>query len=499
MSGANFNARQDTSRHHSRLLRTVAKELTDNIAPLIESSHAVEKLRFAAWTLEQLAADLVVAPDLLPELRDAYRGGIADAVGELGADGAGYVRELDGIEIEDGLAAQRETAALRDVSSRLLQALADAGAPTEGSPAEALGRTDLQWVTRFDAGKAAMGDLGADGAPAAAAAPGGAPDAKALTDYLRARLPNSPGLEVTNVAVVPGGRSKRTVAITVAGTDELPADLIMRQDMALKYAGPTVVDEVKPLARLAELGVTAPRPLVVELEDSAFGKPFFICERFPGSPPGEYFGLWTKCPGAMRDLAQALGRLHSIAPADLGFDAAEADASALLTARIGTYWKSWRDNSTRGSPLIDYAFAWSREKSLAPYSAPATVIHGDIGAYNLLVHDDRLTAILDWEFIHIGDPAEDLGLVRPIVKECMDWEEFLAIYRAAGGAEVPEERVDLGELLNWLKGCHLVATSGRNFVEGGTSDFIKGANSFTGLRRIELKIAGVLGNAALAG
>lgn len=477
------HSRTDTSRHHARLLRAISRELMGGIAPLIESSHALEKLRFAAWTLDQLAADLVVAPELLPELREAYREGIADA-----ADGS---EELSAIPVEEGLAAQREAAGLRDLASRLIQRLADEGVPTSGA-ASALGRVDTQWVTKFDARRDAMADGAAEGGPAAAAAADEVLTAGNLTAYLRERLPGSPELEVTKIAIVPGGRSKRTVAITVSGTSELPAELIMRQDMALKYAGPTVVDEVKPLARLAALGVTAPRPLVVELEETAFGRPFFISERFEGAPPGEYFGLWTKCPGAMRDLARALGRLHSIPPAELGFEQAGADAGRLLTERVDTYWNSWRRNSTRGSPLVDYAFAWSREKSLAPYEAPATVIHGDIGAYNMLVHDDRLTAILDWEFIHIGDPAEDLGLVRPIVKECMDWSEFLAIYREAGGSEVPEERIDLGELLNWLKGCHLVATSGRNFVEGGTSDFIKGTNSFTGLRRIELKIAKVM-------
>ena len=117
-------------------------------------------------------------------------------------------------------------------------------------------------------------------------------------------------------------------------------------------------------------GAEVQRARIEKIRADEFGKPFFICERFEGAPPGEYFGLWTKCPGAMRDLAQALGRLHAIAPADLGLDADGADASALLTARIDTYWKSWRDNSTRGSPLIDYAFAWSREQSLKPYSAP---------------------------------------------------------------------------------------------------------------------------------
>jgi hypothetical protein len=40
--------------------------------------------------------------------------------------------------------------------------------------------------------------------------------------------------------------------------------------------------------------------------------------------------------------------------------------------------------------------------------------------------------------------------------------------------------------------ARLVATSARNFAEGGTRDYIKATNSFTGLRRIEMKILRLL-------
>jgi aminoglycoside phosphotransferase (APT) family kinase protein len=122
----------------------------------------------------------------------------------------------------------------------------------------------------------------------------------------------------------------------------------------------------------------------------------------------------------------------------------------------------------------------------------STVVHGDSGPYNFLVDSDRLTAVLDWEFAHVGDPAEDLGIARVYAEDVMDWREFLDIYASAGGPEVPEHRVRLAMVLQFLKGTTLVAASGRNFEEGWTREFIKGANAFTGLRLIELKIAALL-------
>lgn len=486
----------DTNKHHARLLRTISEELTGGVSPLLESNHAIEKLRFGAWVLDYLAADLEIAAILLPEMRARYRSDLAAVLngpgGKALGDAAGdYAKELAAIPEQEGLAAQREVAALRDVSSRLIRSLADVGNDDTDAASAILGKLDFDWLDRFEALKnAPKATVSEEGeAPSAGEKP---VTPEAMTAYLRRRLPNSPNIVATKVAIVPGGRSKRTIAITVEGTDELPTDLIMRQDMTLKYAGPTVVDEVKPLARLAELGVTAPKPLLFEPNETEFGRAFFLCERFKGQPPGEYFGMWIKCPNAMRDLARALGKLHSIPPQELGFDPTGSDPGALFSERLEFYWKSWRANSTRGSGLIDYAFAWAREKARAPYEGAPPLVHGDIGAHNLLVDNDKLTAILDWEFVHCGDPAEDLGVARPNVSECMDWDEFIQIYRDAGGPHVPEERIAMGELLNWLKGCHLVATSGRNYVEGGTADYMKGANSFAGLRGIELKIANVL-------
>jgi aminoglycoside phosphotransferase (APT) family kinase protein len=119
-------------------------------------------------------------------------------------------------------------------------------------------------------------------------------------------------------------------------------------------------------------------------------------------------------------------------------------------------------------------------------------VHGDAGPYNMLVENDRLTALLDWEFAHLGDPAEDLGIARCYAEDFMDWGEFMRVYIAAGGQAIPESRIRLGMLLQFLKGTTLVAASGRNFIEGGTTEFIKGANAFTGQPLIELRIVKLL-------
>jgi len=47
-----------------------------------------------------------------------------------------------------------------------------------------------------------------------------------------------------------------------------------------------------------------------------------------------------------------------------------------------------------------------------PRSTTTTLVHGDFKPGNVLLDaDDRVTAVLDWETAHLGDPHEDLGWV----------------------------------------------------------------------------------------
>jgi aminoglycoside phosphotransferase (APT) family kinase protein len=264
----------------------------------------------------------------------------------------------------------------------------------------------------------------------------------------------------------------------------------MRQDFALKYASTRVADEYRPLLALSGLGLPVPRPLHLEPESSELGPPFMLVDRLRGRPPGTYFGLVTACPGAFLELAGMLARLHRAEPEALGMARPPAGTDTMHRL-ISQYQAKWRENATRASPVVDYAYAWAlRESQRDPGST--AVVHGDAGPYNLLVDGDRLTAVLDWEFAHVGDPAEDLGIARVYADGFMAWDEFLRAYRGAGGPSIAESRVRLGMLIQFLKGTTLVAASGRNFREGGTRDFIKGANSFTGLRLIERRIANML-------
>ena len=94
-----------------------------------------------------------------------------------------------------------------------------------------------------------------------------------------------------------------------------------------------------------------------------------------------------------------------------------------------------------------------------PARRPVTV-HGDLRLGNLIVGPRSLRAVIDWELVHAGNPAEDLGWlcvkawrfgVDAPAAGVGTREELLAAYRAAGGADISLDELRWWEILGTLR------------------------------------------------
>lgn len=100
--------------------------------------------------------------------------------------------------------------------------------------------------------------------------------------------------------------------------------------------------------------------------------------------------------------AQQLAAIHAIPssclPASL-HHRAPAEMLADLEAR-------WRDLGGV-SPIYALAFGWLQRA--LPDPVEPRLCHGDFRMGNLLITPDGLSAVLDWELAHLGDPVQDLA------------------------------------------------------------------------------------------
>lgn len=114
-----------------------------------------------------------------------------------------------------------------------------------------------------------------------------------------------------------------------------------------------------------------------------------------------------------------LARLHAV-------DAAALDVPGMARSALGELelWAQIAQRRIRpSSPFVDFALAFLRERFPGE---PARLVftHGDPGPGNLLWADGAITALLDWEMSHFGDPHDDVA--------------FLSVRAALFGLELPD-------------------------------------------------------------
>ena len=122
-------------------------------------------------------------------------------------------------------------------------------------------------------------------------------------------------------------------------------------------------------------------------------------------------------------------------------------------------------------PELAFVLGWLRAN--APSNAVTTLVHGDFKPGNVLVADGRVTAVLDWETAHLGDPHEDLGWVTNPLRQgehriAGAWEpqDLLDRWAETTGMTVDPAAVKWWQVLANVKLAVIVLTGSRAFVEG---------------------------------
>ena len=267
-------------------------------------------------------------------------------------------------------------------------------------------------------------------------------DPAKLQAVLRETMPNAAALTVTEMKLVAGGRSKLTALVAQSGCADLPRDLVFRQDWASAVTGTSVTSEYELLSRIAPLGIRAPQCLHYVAGPNAIGGPFMIVSRLPGSPKGDIFEP-PASPRLALQLAGQLAALHAHPAADFSDIAALDERDFTAEQLMVTITKLRQTHNVFGQdiPTIHSAFDWL-EQNVPAVAVAKSLVHGDLGFHNFLVDGDELSAVLDWELAHFGNPAEDLGYIRGDIERMLPWADFMAAYRDAGGPVVSASDID---------------------------------------------------------
>ncbi|MEJ2458829.1 MAG: phosphotransferase family protein, partial [Novosphingobium sp.] len=303
-----------------------------------------------------------------------------------------------------------------------------------------------------------------------------------------------PDATAHSLVEIPGGFNKVTAAFTISH-DGREDQVIIRRDSVPNPTGFTSVDEFPIVSAVWQEGsVPVAEPLLAESDASILGSPFIIVRRASGSTD---ISQWKDRPGAgealARTLAEALAKLHAI---DVRHFLSEGESIKPLPHYVADEVERWRAKSQdwriRPSPALDAGFAWATANVPDTSRAPV-LVHGDVGFHNMLMDGGRLTALLDWEFSHIGDPLEDICYCKPFVSAVCSFDEFLAMYAEAGGVAYDPSVEDFYELWPSLRngsGCDALM---RVFLTNPGSDLKFAVAGTQHVRRYENAVLAHLG------
>jgi aminoglycoside phosphotransferase (APT) family kinase protein len=230
------------------------------------------------------------------------------------------------------------------------------------------------------------------------------------------------------------------------GADAPPEPLILRTDPAGGLIDTDRGVEFTVLQHLEKSTLPTPGARWLDRTGSVFGRPSLIMRRLPGTC--EYRVLrdparpLAERVGLARTFAELLAEVHAVDWRLTGLDAVLPDPGTEAARAELAHWAAvLRTDQLEPWPELEYAIAALGET--APPAARTALVHADFKPGNILLDGTHVTALLDWELAHLGDPVEDLGWVTQPLRageHTIDgaWEaaDLVAHYEQASGAPV---------------------------------------------------------------
>lgn len=245
---------------------------------------------------------------------------------------------------------------------------------------------------------------------------------------------------------------------------------MLRLDWASSVTGTSVMTEFELLKRVHAAGVLAPEPFALIDADNPIGAPFIIVSQIAGATCGDIFQPPDSEKIALQ-LAQQFAKIHAIPLVDLdGLPTIVEREYGREKLKVSfDEFCAIYDQLGVENPLIVELIALI-EQSLPKIEGPKTLVHSDLGFHNFLIDGETLTAILDWELAHLGNPANDLGYIRGDIEKMTPWPKFMAAYRDAGGAELSEIELDFYFLWSLFRLYCLLLRARAGIIGGQVQD-----------------------------
>ena len=269
-------------------------------------------------------------------------------------------------------------------------------------------------------------------------------------------IPTAHDIVFTGLERAAGGLSRENWSLDATWVDATGAQshrLMLMRDAAGTLLATNRAREFAVLKALEGSAVPAPKAHWMDPAGRRLGAPSVVMDRMPGTC--DYLVLNGDRPLEARlNLAHAfidlMARIHAVDWRERGLGAVLGVPTGAPSQVELAHWEAeYRRVRLEPHPELDYVLAWMRQG--APAAEAIVLVHGDFKPGNALIAGEQISAKLDWETAHLGDPLEDLGWVTNPVRRrehqiAGAWERAQIV---AAYSELTGRRVDPAGLRWW--------------------------------------------------
>lgn len=310
-----------------------------------------------------------------------------------------------------------------------------------------------------------------------------------IRDYLAERLAGA-DLELTDIERIAVGWSHETWLFDARWTSEGethrqgfclrrdPGNALLRElsDLGVQY---------RVLRCLEASAVPTPRAYFYEEDPAVLGAPFIVMDKVAGVCPSPWGRDGRRfyqeaadrgvLPGSFTDTLVAL---HCLDWREAGLDFLGVPAMGDDFARREVAkWRALIEESGQPiDPVLIDLLGWLEAN--APRTERLVLVHGAYRTGNVLIDNDRVSAVLDWETQVIGDPMYDVAYVlsdlnregTELLSNLVERDEFYRRYEAGTGIRIDEELCRYYQLLYAMRSVAFWMSASGLYASGANPD-----------------------------
>jgi aminoglycoside phosphotransferase (APT) family kinase protein len=250
--------------------------------------------------------------------------------------------------------------------------------------------------------------------------------------------------------------------------------LIVRRDPVGSLLDTDRRTEIEVLTAMSTTDVPVPTVRVSDLEGGRLGRPSLVMDLCPGRcDPYVLNGLadLNERRRIALSIYDQLCAIHQLDWKQLHLPSLQDPVGRAAHVMLNDWEAQLEEVQCDPEPELAYAIAWLRDRT--PVSKRTTLVHGDFKPGNVLLDDETITAVLDWETAHLGDPHEDLGWVtNPIragehrIEKIWEPEHLLDHWSEITGWEIDPASLRWWQIFANLKLSIILLRGGHEFLEG---------------------------------